>query len=131
MEGQGEDPAQLTYAQLMQRASEGGNWQRALELFDGASLSWGWPGLAPLRAVLQLPHHLAWTPLSLASLVPSHAPSPPILPAPPLPAAGMEGFLTLSGSQPNALTYSAAIIACARLADWQRAVELKDQMLAR
>lgn len=35
MESQGEDPAQLTYAQLMQRAAEGGNWQRALELFDG------------------------------------------------------------------------------------------------
>ena len=43
----------------------------------------------------------------------------------------MEGSLALNGSQPNALTYSAAIIACARLADWQRAVELKDQMLAR
>ena len=45
--------------------------------------------------------------------------------------AGMESSLTISGSQPNAVTYSAAIIACARLADWQRAVELKDQMLAR
>lgn len=43
----------------------------------------------------------------------------------------MEGSLALSGSQPNGVTYSAAIIACARLADWQRAVELKDQMLAR
>ncbi len=43
----------------------------------------------------------------------------------------MESSLTISGSQPNAVTYSAAIIACARLADWQRAVELKDQMLAR
>ena len=36
MEAQGEDPAQITYAELMERASEGGNWQRALNLFDGA-----------------------------------------------------------------------------------------------
>lgn len=43
----------------------------------------------------------------------------------------MESSLALTGSQPNNLTYSAAIIACARLADWQRALELKDQMLAR
>lgn len=35
MEAQGEDPAQLTYAQLMDKASQGGNWQKALELFDG------------------------------------------------------------------------------------------------
>ena len=35
MEAQGEDPAQLTYAELMVRASEGGNWKRALELFEG------------------------------------------------------------------------------------------------
>lgn len=47
------------------------------------------------------------------------------------PPAGMESSLALTGSQPNNLTYSAAIIACARLADWQRALELKDQMLAR
>ena len=32
---------------------------------------------------------------------------------------------------PDAITYSAAITACARLADWQRAQQLKDQMLAR
>lgn len=43
MESQGEDPAQLTYAQLMERASQGGNWQRALELFDG-ELVGGWAG---------------------------------------------------------------------------------------
>lgn len=43
----------------------------------------------------------------------------------------MESSLTISGSQPNSHTYSAAITACARLADWQRAVDLKDQMLAR
>jgi pentatricopeptide repeat protein len=43
----------------------------------------------------------------------------------------MESSLTIGGSQPNSVTYSAAIIACARLADWQRAIELKDQMLAR
>lgn len=36
MEAQGEDPAQLTYAQLMEKASQGGNWRKALELFDGA-----------------------------------------------------------------------------------------------
>lgn len=78
MEAQGEDPAQLTYAQLMEKASQGGNWRKALELFDG-----------------------------------------------------MESSLTITGSQPNVVTYSAAIIACARLADWQRAVQLKDQMLAR
>ncbi|EFN56272.1 hypothetical protein CHLNCDRAFT_51958 [Chlorella variabilis] len=39
MEAQGEDPAQLTYAELMVRASEGGNWKRALELFEGMESS--------------------------------------------------------------------------------------------
>lgn len=57
------------------------------------------------------------------------------LPPPPhptaLPAAGMETSLALSGSQPNHVTYSAAITACARMADWRRALELKDHMLAR
>ena len=42
MEAQGEDPAQLTYAQLMQRSAEGGNWRRALELFDGARQGGDW-----------------------------------------------------------------------------------------
>ena len=38
IEAQGHDPAQLTYAQLVQRSaseSPGGNWHRALDLFDG------------------------------------------------------------------------------------------------
>ena len=69
----------------------------------------------------------------------SFLPNHPCLPASPTPSrptcppaqAGMESSLALTGSQPNNLTYSAAIIACARLADWQRALELKDQMLAR
>ncbi|PSC70893.1 hypothetical protein C2E20_5639 [Micractinium conductrix] len=39
MEAQGEDPAQMTYARLIERATEGGNWQRALELFDGMESS--------------------------------------------------------------------------------------------
>ena len=36
MESQGEDTAQVTYAQVAQRAAEGGQWQCALDLFDGA-----------------------------------------------------------------------------------------------
>lgn len=145
MEEQGEDPAQLTYAQLMQRSAEGGNWQRALELFDGgrqgggATEAWrvGKKGLGradtcprSIEVAACMPMH--WRPGSLAC----HPPCPPgaaplTRPAPGAAPAGMESSLALAGSQPNGLTYSAAIIACARLADWQRALELKDQMLAR
>ena len=53
------------------------------------------------------------------------------MPAPLPTAAGMKGSLRRRSSEPNGVTYCAAIIACARLADWRRALELKDQMLAR
>ena len=44
----------------------------------------------------------------------------------------MESSLCVGAAPaPDAITYSAAITACARLADWQRAQQLKDQMLAR
>ena len=125
MEAQGEDPAQITYAQLMERASEGGNWQRALDLFDGA------PGCLERTAPP------ACQPGGQSvGFFPSDLPAFSLLPRSThlilagLPA-GMESSLTIGGSQPNSVTYSAAIIACARLSDWQRAVELKDQMLAR
>lgn len=137
MESQGEDPAQLTYAQLMQRAAEGGNWQRALELFDGG---W-WRGMVVggccdgcyggerLSGARRAPS-CANCCAQPASLIPSMF-NPPACSIATHAPAGMESSLALTGSQPNNLTYSAAIIACARLADWQRALELKDQMLAR
>lgn len=56
---------------------------------------------------------------------------PSNLPCPRPPPAGMAGTMALGGVQPSPVTYSATIMACARLGDWQRAVALKDDMLSR
>lgn len=36
MEGQGTSTAALTYPQLIAKAKDGGNWQKALQLWDHA-----------------------------------------------------------------------------------------------